>query len=92
MRRVITIIGLLLGFIFLTGFLFMTFSSQFGAKPSAEDRLRYHQSPTFNGRIFENQIATNMGMEKGSTWSTLWQYLKGNPNRTPKKGDVQVIP
>ncbi len=92
MRRVITIIGLLLGFIFLTGFLFMTFSSQFGAKPSAEDRLRYQQSPTFNGRIFENQIATNMGMQKGSTWSTLWQYLKGNPNRTPKKGDVQVIP
>ena len=75
----------------ISGVLFMLFSSQFGAKASKGDLERFQQSEYFLGKTFHNLTPTNMGMETGSTWSTLKQFIKGNPNKTPPKGIVKAL-
>jgi L-ascorbate metabolism protein UlaG (beta-lactamase superfamily) len=91
-KRGLQWLSLGLALLVLLGGLFMSFSSQFGAKPSKEDKLRFQQSNNYNGKVFVNETATTMGAEFGAMMETLWQYIKGNPNRTPAKGVVQVVP
>ncbi|MFC0190136.1 MBL fold metallo-hydrolase [Fictibacillus aquaticus] len=47
--------------------------------------------PNFNGKVFENQITTNMDMNASSIFSMLRDYMKGNPHRTPSSM-VPVVP
>jgi L-ascorbate metabolism protein UlaG (beta-lactamase superfamily) len=91
-KRIFHFLGAAIALIIITGVLFMFFSPQFGAKPTKDDLVRFEQSQNFNGQTFENTVKTKMGAEFGPMMETLWQYIKGNPNRTPKKGVVQVIP
>jgi L-ascorbate metabolism protein UlaG (beta-lactamase superfamily) len=92
MKRGLKILGICFVLLILLGGSFMLFSPQFGAKPSKEDKLAFSNSENFNGKVFVNTTDTKMGAELGSIVETLWQYIKGNPNRTPEKGVVNVIP
>lgn len=71
----------------------MLFSQQFGAKPSKADLHRFESSENFNGNVFVNQLPTKASTpsEDSSMLASVWDYLKGNPMRTPKPGVVEAL-
>lgn len=76
----------------LLGITFMLFSSQFGSRPSDDDRQRFKQSEHYNGSTFVNQTAPPPQNPETSGLKAAWQFLRGTPNRTPKKGTVEAVP
>lgn len=70
----------------------MWLSPQFGVKASKEELASFESSKQFDGQTFKNAVPTNMGAEFGQMMESLWEFIKGNPNRTPDKGVVSVLP
>ena len=85
-------IGAVILLILLLGVTFMLFSSQFGSRPSDDDRHRFKQSKYFNGSTFVNLSPPAPKDPEVGGWKAAWQFLRGTPNRRPDKGTVAAIP
>ncbi|MHA7128795.1 MBL fold metallo-hydrolase [Algoriphagus namhaensis] len=67
----------------LIGFLFVTFSPQFGGKPSQDQMAEYSKLPYFSDGKFSNLIETEMTMSTGKAIRMLPQFFKNDPARKP---------
>ncbi len=73
----------------LCSYLFFNYYPPFGGKATKEKINKFEQSSNFSEkRQFVNLIPTTMGINRENEWifSTLKEFIKGNPNRRPKKG------
>ncbi|MBN3554754.1 MBL fold metallo-hydrolase [Fictibacillus nanhaiensis] len=78
------LLGILLVIVIVV-FLFMMFHPVFGKKPSKHDRSTYEAFTHYQKGVFTNQIETVMTTDLRSMLPVLKEFLKGNPNRQPKK-------
>ncbi|MCB0488574.1 MAG: MBL fold metallo-hydrolase [Cyclobacteriaceae bacterium] len=77
--------------VFVTAFLFIKFSPQFGGKPTAQQVEVFKQSGHYSDGVFQNEIPTSMEMGFGKFMSILKDYIVGVPHQTPKN-PLPVLP
>lgn len=88
-------IAIIFGGIGILGYLFLTYYPPFGGRATKEMRAKFEQSANFSEkRKFVNLIPTTMGVSRENEWifSTLKEFIKGNPNRRPqKKLPIEIV-
>jgi len=80
----LALIIILIAVLFVTAFLFIRFSPQFGGKPSAAHIEAFQKSGRYSNGIFVNEIPTSMEMGFGKFISILKDYIVGVPNQAPR--------
>ncbi len=80
---ILIIIGSLIVFLVVGGYLFIKFRPDFGARPTAKQKLAYAETGHYSDGKFVNQIETNMDMDFKTVVGLLKQYMKGIPNSKP---------
>lgn len=69
--------------ILVVGFVFVTFSPQFGGTHSNEDKLRYSASGHYDDGEFQNLIPTSMDMGLSQMIKVVGEMLEGTENSRP---------
>ncbi len=69
--------------LFISGFLFVSLSSQFGADPSAEKRLEFEKLDYYSNGEFQNLETTSMDMDFWKALKMLPEFFKNDPTRVP---------
>ena len=77
------IIVSIISLIAIVGVLFVNFSPEFGSKSSAEKIESYKATGHFENGVFVNQIETTLDMSFKSMVSTMREFMKSNPSKTP---------
>ncbi|MCH2215641.1 MAG: MBL fold metallo-hydrolase [Flavobacteriales bacterium] len=67
-----------------TGFLFVKLSPEFGGSHSESDKARYAESGHYEENTFQNLIETKMDMDFKNMMKTIYEFISGEPNRSPK--------
>ena len=73
---------LILFLVFVT--LFVNFSPEFGGEPTAQQKEVFTQTGHYEKGVFVNQIETSMDMSFKKMLGVLGDFIKGNPNGSPK--------
>lgn len=71
--------------ILVIGFLFITFSPQFGGKHNQQDKERYQASGHYKNGIFENLTLTTMDLGGMDMLKTMKDFIVGVSHREPSK-------
>lgn len=82
---------IVLAVLFLSVWAYLNFNPQFGKKPSKEELEKLSKSSQWNGKVFENQIETNMDMGLKNIPGLLKKQLFDREGRSPKQ-PIPVIP
>lgn len=69
----------------IVGFLFLTFSPEFGGSHSSDDKRRYSESGHYENGEFQNLIETSMDMDAKGMAKTMWEFLAGGERRSPEE-------
>jgi len=79
----LSVFGIVL-FVAVGGFLFIKLSPEFGADPTAKEKVSFEKTGHYKEEKFFNLIPTNMDMNTGGMFSLMIDFIKGVPNREPK--------
>ena len=74
----------------LFGFLFISFSPQFGGKPSPEQLREFEKLAHYSDGKFHNLQATEMGMDLAKAIKLLPEFFKNDPARKPDF-DIPIV-
>jgi|TARA_R100000365_G_scaffold3643_1_gene12974 hypothetical protein len=74
----------------LFGFLFISFSPQFGGKPSPEQLREFEKLDHYSDGKFHNLQATEMGMDLAKAIKLLPEFFKNDPGRKPDF-DIPIV-
>ena len=83
LRKILLVLLSLSLILFLAGFLFVTFSPQFGGNPSEEQMEAFEKLDHYSKGEFHNLIETNMDMDIGKAIKMLPEFFKNDPTRVP---------
>ena len=83
LRKILLVLLSLSLILFLAGFLFVTFSPQFGGNPSEEQMESFEKLDHYSKGEFHNLIETNMDMDIGKAIKMLPEFFKNDPTRVP---------
>lgn len=88
MKKVVKMIGYgilgLLGLVTITGVLFINKSPQFGANPSAEEKVKYESFSNYKDGIFNNLTPTKVDFDVKDFSKLTYRYITGKEERHPK--------
>ncbi|MBN3582045.1 MBL fold metallo-hydrolase [Algoriphagus aestuarii] len=76
--------------LFTVGFLFVTFSPQFGGNPSQEQLESFEKLDHYSNGEFQNLTETNMDMNIGKAIKMLPEFFKNDPTRVPDF-DIPIV-
>ncbi len=76
--------------LFLSGSIFVNSSSEFGSTPNTMDKKKYEASANFNNGKFQNILPTNMSMSARDMATTLYDFVAGGDDLSPK-GKIPVL-
>ncbi len=83
LKRFLQLFFALIFLLVFIGVLFVSFSPQFGGKPTEQDTANYQKTGHYQDGIFVNLIPTTMDMSFKNIKNTLKQYWDGVPNQRP---------
>ncbi len=89
LKKTALVLASLILLILLTGFLFVSFSPQFGGTPTEERRKLYEKTGRYSDGKFHNEEPFNLTIDCHSVKEMLKEMLSPDPNVSPKK-DVPV--
>ncbi len=90
LRKILLVLLSLSLTLFLAGFLFVTFSPQFGGNPSEEQMESFEKLDHYSKGEFHNLIETNMDMDIGKAIKMLPEFFKNDPTRVPDF-DIPIV-
>ena len=74
----------------IAGFLFIKLSPEFGHRPNYKDKANYAKTGYYEDGKFVNLTPTSIDMSFKNMLSTIFEFVKGNKNRTPQS-DISVL-